>query len=161
MTQKLETNHIIRFPDCDPFNHLNNGKYIDYFINAREDHLKIFYDFDIYKHAMKTGESWVVSENRIVYLSPALLMEEVCIQSLLLEWNAKDTLVEMQMWNKEKNILKSVLRTKFIHFNIVTKLKIEHSDYLKKKFKLNKDDFNKSLSFEERLIEIRKNKKSI
>ncbi len=161
MTQKLETNHIIRFPDCDPFNHLNNGKYIDYFINAREDHLKIFYDFDIYKHAMKTGESWVVSENRIVYLSPALLMEEVCIQSLLLEWNAKDTLVEMQMWNKEKNILKSVLRTKFIHFNIATKLKIEHSDYLKKKFKLNKDDFSKSLSFEERLIEIKRNRKSI
>ncbi len=35
----IESKVKIRFPDCDPFNHLNNSKYIDYFINAREDQL--------------------------------------------------------------------------------------------------------------------------
>jgi acyl-CoA thioester hydrolase len=30
-----ESEALIRFPDCDPFNHLNNSRYIDYFINAR------------------------------------------------------------------------------------------------------------------------------
>ena len=31
---------MTRFSDCDPFGHLNNARYIDYFINAREDHLR-------------------------------------------------------------------------------------------------------------------------
>ncbi|WP_192348725.1 hypothetical protein [Algoriphagus sp. Y33] len=30
-----ESNSVIRFQDYDPFNHLNNARYIDYFINAR------------------------------------------------------------------------------------------------------------------------------
>ena len=36
----------IRFTDCDMFGHLNNSRYLDYLINAREDHLKDFYNFD-------------------------------------------------------------------------------------------------------------------
>jgi acyl-CoA thioester hydrolase len=32
--------YTVRFNDCDPLGHLNNSKYIDYFLNAREDHLK-------------------------------------------------------------------------------------------------------------------------
>ena len=39
----------IRFQHCDPFNHLNNGSYIDYFMNHREDQLIMHYDIDIYK----------------------------------------------------------------------------------------------------------------
>ncbi len=35
-TSKLwESKVLIRFSDCDPFNHLNNARYIDYFINAQ------------------------------------------------------------------------------------------------------------------------------
>ncbi len=30
-----ETQIVIRFQDCDPFGHLNNARYIDYFVNAR------------------------------------------------------------------------------------------------------------------------------
>ena len=37
--QEPESKVAIRFQDCDPFAHLNNAKYIEYFINAREDHL--------------------------------------------------------------------------------------------------------------------------
>jgi acyl-CoA thioester hydrolase len=29
----LESKAIIRFSDCDPFNHLNNSSYINYFFN--------------------------------------------------------------------------------------------------------------------------------
>ena len=36
----------IRFNDCDMFGHLNNARYIDYLINARQDHLKDEYNFD-------------------------------------------------------------------------------------------------------------------
>lgn len=64
----------VRFQDCDPFNHLNNSKYIDYFINAREDHLLENYNLDIYTMALKEGISWVVASNQISYLRPALMM---------------------------------------------------------------------------------------
>ncbi|MGB0837938.1 MAG: acyl-CoA thioesterase, partial [Flavobacteriaceae bacterium] len=46
--QVLHNVSRIRFQDCDPFNHLNNGKYIDYFVNAREDHLLEFYNLNLF-----------------------------------------------------------------------------------------------------------------
>jgi acyl-CoA thioester hydrolase len=101
-----ESKSLIRFPDCDPFNHLNNSRYLDYFINAREDHLLKFHHFNIYELAREKGISWVVSKNQIVYLRPALLMETVVIQSTLGRMDEKEILVEMSMWNSDKTILK-------------------------------------------------------
>ena len=69
----LETKAKIRFQDCDPFNHLNNGSYTNYFMNHREDALIENYDLDIYKIAKKEGKSWVSSSNQIAYLKPAFL----------------------------------------------------------------------------------------
>ncbi|MEM8567925.1 MAG: thioesterase family protein, partial [Bacteroidota bacterium] len=51
LMKTLESIHTIRFPDCDPFNHLNNARYIDYFINAREDHELQHFNFNAYAHA--------------------------------------------------------------------------------------------------------------
>ena len=90
-----ETKSLIRFPDCDPFNHLNNSRYLDYFINAREDHLMQFHQFNIYELARTKGISWVVSKNQIVYLKPALLMETVIIQSTLISMDEQEIQVEM------------------------------------------------------------------
>src|ERR1700748_71138 len=97
-----ETEYLIRFPDCDPFNHLNNSRYIDYFINAREDQLLKYYQFSPYDYARKKGISWVVTQNQIVYLKPATLMETVVVQSTILQLRQKDLLVEMRMWNMDK-----------------------------------------------------------
>ncbi|HKP96885.1 MAG TPA: thioesterase family protein [Fibrobacteria bacterium] len=47
--RETESIVTVRFQDCDPFGHLNNARYIDYFTNAREDQLIRYYDFDIYK----------------------------------------------------------------------------------------------------------------
>ena len=51
----------IRFQDCDPFNHLNNGSYINYFINHREDQLIIHYDIDIYDMAKAVDREMQIS----------------------------------------------------------------------------------------------------
>ena len=48
LPQELESTTHIRFQDCDPFGHLNNAQYLDYFMNAREDHLLANYAFDIF-----------------------------------------------------------------------------------------------------------------
>ncbi|MDB5230478.1 MAG: acyl-CoA thioesterase, partial [Chitinophagaceae bacterium] len=46
--QKLPESTIkIRFHDCDPFNHLNNSRYIDYMMAARSDQLALYYQFDM------------------------------------------------------------------------------------------------------------------
>ena len=61
----------IRFNDCDPFGHLNNSKYIDYFLNAREDHLKEHYDIDLKVWAQQ-GQAFVVSAHEISDPVPAV-----------------------------------------------------------------------------------------
>ena len=59
LSKTLSSKAKIRFQDCDPFNHLNNGSYINYFMNHREDELIKNYDIDVYKMASTLGKSWV------------------------------------------------------------------------------------------------------
>ena len=124
----LESKTKIRFQDCDPFNHLNNASYFNYLINAREDQLNENYNLDIYKHALVTGNSWVVGSHEIAYLKPANLMEEVTIDSQLIKFNEKTLLVEIRMWNSSKTKLKSVLWSTFTHFNILKQQSLNHSE---------------------------------
>jgi len=57
MEKILKTKRKIRFQDCNPFNHLNNSKYLEYFINAREDQIAEQYDLDIFNYMQETGLS--------------------------------------------------------------------------------------------------------
>src|SRR3954468_13115931 len=86
----------IRFNDCDMFGHLNNARYIDYLINARQDHLKENYDLDLMEY-YKNNLGWVVSTHEIVYLKPAFFDEVVSIQSCLLNVEKESLLVETLM----------------------------------------------------------------
>ncbi len=150
-----ESKALIRFSDCDPFNHLNNARFIDYFINAREDHLLANLNFSIYHFAAEYGLGWVVSKNQIAYLKPALLIETVVIDSALLQLGATDLLVEMKMWNERKDKLKSVLWTHLVHINIKTQKPENHSQNLLDTFTpfVNAIDDNKS--FDERVNQLR------
>jgi len=123
-----ESKSIIRFTDCDPFNHLNNSKYLDYFLNAREDQLSEHYKLDLYKLAAERGIGWVVSEHQIVYLKPANLMETVLIQTRLISFNEKEVTVEFIMWNENKTSLKSLMWTRFSHYNLVTRKSEVHGE---------------------------------
>lgn len=116
----LESTAIVRFQDCDPFNHLNNARYLDYFLNAREDQLITNYGFDVYGLAQSTGTSWVVGRSQIAYLKPAKLMEEVVIQTQLIGVGERDLHVEMRMLDKDKTHLKALLWTNFVHFRIAS-----------------------------------------
>lgn len=155
-TKVFETEVIIRFPDCDPFNHLNNGRYIDYFMNAREDHLMKFMDFNLYKYAKDNGVAWVVSQNQIAYLRPALLMETVVIQTTLISMNQRGVRVEMRMWNKDKTSLKSLLWADFVHINLQTQRSIAHSESLDHFFSIFLNQLpGEHATFDERLVFLR------
>lgn len=140
----------IRFQDCDPFNHLNNGRYMDYFLNAREDQLLEHYGLDIYKIARESGLTWVVSTTQMAFLRPALLMEKVVIENQLIGFGPKHVQVEMRMWNEARTLLKSFCWMGLVHVDLRKKSSLEQgAEYI--------DLFNKILrplkesSFEERL----------
>ncbi|MBV1888215.1 MAG: acyl-CoA thioesterase [Urechidicola sp.] len=134
MHRILENKVKVRFQDCDPFNHLNNSKYIDYFINAREDHLLENYNLDIYTMALTKGVSWVVASNQISYMRPAIMMENVIIESQVISYTTKSLKVELRMYNEDKTELKSVMWSKFAHFNMKTQRTQEHADEFMKLF---------------------------
>ncbi|WP_284653316.1 acyl-CoA thioesterase [Flavobacterium terrisoli] len=117
--------YTIRFSDCDLFGHLNNARYIDYFLNAREDHLKEHYNLNLAEYYQK-NISWVVGGHEIAYLRPAVYNEVVSIQSTLLEANPEYLLVETQMKNESQSHLKAIMRTKFVPIDIKTGRKAPH-----------------------------------
>lgn len=130
----LESQVKIRFQDCDPFNHLNNAAYLNYLINAREDQLIDNYGIDIYKMARTEGISWVVGSNQIAYLKPAFLMEEVIIESQLLQFDDSQLLVELKMLNRNKTEVKAIMWSSFVHFNLVRQTREIHSEEFMKLF---------------------------
>ncbi|MEO8238495.1 MAG: acyl-CoA thioesterase [Flavobacterium sp.] len=153
MEKVLKTKRKIRFQDCDPFNHLNNSKYLEYFINAREDQIAEHYDLDIFKYMQTTGLGWVVASNQINYVKPAFTMETVLIESQLIQYTDNLLLVEMKMWNENETELKAILWIKFIQFNIQTKKTASHSEDLMKLFQSVIVPVDQSI-FENRSLEI-------
>jgi len=115
----LESKKIIRFQHCDPFNHLNNAEYLNYMVNAREDQVLEHYGLDIYKMGREQGKSWVVGTNQIAYIKPALTMEEVCIQTQLMNFDETSLFVELKMFNSDKTEIKALMWSNYVHFNFI------------------------------------------
>lgn len=129
----LSSRSVIRFQDCDPYAHLNNGRYLDYFMNAREDQVWEEYDFNIYEYSRDTGLGWVVTQNQIAYVRPALLMEEVTFESQLMIAKPKFLQVEMRMYD-ERRKLKSLLWAQFTHVDIRAGRSVAHSESMQALF---------------------------
>ncbi|MBA3874195.1 MAG: acyl-CoA thioesterase [Anaerolineae bacterium] len=128
LPKDLESTAIIRFQDCDPFQHLNNARYIDYFMNAREDHLKHFYHFDIFKETQRTQQGWVVTKNQLAYLSPASVQEEVLIRTRLIHMTPSVLVVEGLMLDAAAKRLKAVAWIEFTYVSLQTGRTTTHPD---------------------------------
>lgn len=153
MKKIVESKTKIRFQDCDPFNHLNNGKYTDYFMNHREDMLLKYYDLNIYEMSQKIGKSWLSSSNQIAYLRPALLMEIVQIESQLIYFDSGNLKVEMRMYNENKTHLKAIIWSEFVHFNLLKQKRETHSEDLMILFESINNPV-KAKTFDERKLQI-------
>lgn len=130
----LESKTKIRFHDCDPFNHLNNSKYIDYIISAREDQLLEYYELDIYDLVKQNGIGWVAVQTQISYINPAIPNETVTIQTALIEFSEKSLLLEGIMWDNDKRIPKAIMWAKLVHFHLPAQKSIAHSEALMELF---------------------------
>ncbi|MES2746831.1 MAG: acyl-CoA thioesterase [Bacteroidota bacterium] len=126
MNKNPNSVYKIRFSDCDLFGHLNNARYIDYFMNAREDHLKDNYNLNL-TGFYKNGIAWVVSSHEIAYLRSAVYDEMVTIQSCLLVADSNALHVELIMMDENQSHLKAIMRTKFTPINPKTGKKEPHT----------------------------------
>lgn len=122
----LASSYKVRFNDCDPFRHLNNARYLDYFLNAREDHLRDHYQMDL-ADSYRKNQGWVVHRHEIIYLRPASLHETICIQSALLDAGPHHLRVEMLMLDKDQKHLKALLHSQFVPISLATGRKEAHN----------------------------------
>ena len=121
-----ESSTIIRFQDCDPFGHLNNARYVDYFFNAREDHLTKYYDFRIFEWGKTHNASWVVTQNHLAYLRPAMVMEDVTIRTALIQLSESVITFEGLMYDSAGRRLKAVLWSELTYVSLATGRTTQH-----------------------------------
>ena len=120
----------IRFTDCDPMGHLNNSRYIDYMLNAREDHMAEHYEFTHEEYAHKTACVWVVIQNEIAYLKEVKYNKEVIISSKLIELSDRTCKIELLMKDLDTEKIYAVLWCTFIHFNLKSRKSEVMGEYI-------------------------------
>ncbi|MBI5251058.1 MAG: acyl-CoA thioesterase [Desulfomonile tiedjei] len=119
---------VIRFQDCDPFGHLYNSRYIEYFINAREDHLGKYYGLDIYERQKTCKENWLITKHQIAYLFPVTFREVVSVRTSLLTFTDNSILMEGIMSGTKHEDLKSVIWTWFKYFSFAKSKPAQHPE---------------------------------
>ncbi|HMX32858.1 MAG TPA: acyl-CoA thioesterase [Leptospiraceae bacterium] len=121
----------VRFQDCDPFGHLNNARYIDYALDAREDQLRRYYGFDTPSWTQSAGKGWVVSKMKANYLKSILWNEEIRISTKLVELGEGSLWVEAIFSDPHSDKLKSLVWGNFVYIDIKSGRPVRHESDLK------------------------------
>ncbi len=141
----------VRFSDCDPIGHLNNVKYLDYMLNAREDHVESGYGFTYEEYTRKTGCTWITIQNEIAYLKEVRYNARVIISSKTIEIGDRLSKVEILMKSEDGKTIHSVLWLSVIYFNMKTRKSDFHPEDTKALFQrflvdLDEKDFKSRVS---------------
>lgn len=147
----LESKTRIQHHDCDPYNHLNNSKYIDLMVATRTEQILEHYQFHSADFVSRHGVGWVIAQSQISYFYPASWMEVVTIETRLLQFSESSLLVEALMWDEHKTHLKAVLWSKLVHFQIAAQRSAPHSEELMALFAEVHAPLDGQPSFEERV----------
>lgn len=138
--------------------HLNNARFLDYFLNAREDHTTQHYDLNLGELSRSQGAAWVITKHHISYLRPAQHNEKVLIRSQLIHFDNNNLVVEMQMLSEDSQRLKAVLWSEMAFVAVKSGTRIEHSDALMdmlEELDVDEVDYDPD-GFDERVKNIRK-----
>ena len=125
-----ESNMFVRFQDCDPFAHLNNVRYFDYFLNTREEHTNTYYNLNLMELAREHNANWVITQHQIAYLRPADLGERIVVQTKLIYSDKSALVMEGTMLNESKTQLKSLLWSTMRFINLQTGRPTDHPNEL-------------------------------
>ena len=151
MQKEISSESRIRFSDCDPIGHLNNVKYLDYMLNAREDHVESGYGFTYEQYTRKTGCTWITIQNEIAYLKEVRYNARVVISSKTIEIGDRLSKVEILMKSEDGKTIHSVLWLSIIYFNMKTRKSDVHPEDTKALFQkflveLEEKDFKNRVS---------------
>ena len=130
MLQTPETTHRVYLQDCDLLGHLNNARYLDYFLNAREDHTTAHYQLNLGRLAREQNAGWVITKHHLSYLRPARHGEMVRIRSQLIHFDNANLVVEMQMLTDDGLRLKAVLWSELAFVRVDSGTRADHADDL-------------------------------
>lgn len=152
MEKELSTTARIRFSDCDPIGHLNNVKYLEYMLNAREDHVESGYGFTYEEFTKKTGCTWVTVQNEIAYLKEVRYNSKVLISSKTIELGDRLSKVEILMKSEDGKTIHSILWLTVIYFNMKTRKSEAHPEETKELFQkflvnLEEKDFQSRVAY--------------
>lgn len=152
MKNELKSQMKIRFSDCDPMGHLNNVKYLEYMLNAREDHVEQVYGFTYEEYIKQFGCYWVTIQHEIAYLKEVRANSKVVITSRTIDSNDRISKIEILMMNEEETVVHAVLWMTLIYFNMKTRRSEPVPEETKAIFTKNMEsleqkDFNKRVSF--------------
>lgn len=128
LVREPESIAVIRFQDCDPFGHLNNARYVDYFMNARTDQIAEHYGLQLLQEDQ--SKSWVVTKSQIAFFAPAKMMERVRIRTRLIHATERNLVVEGLMLDDNASQLKAVLWMQFTYVDLSTGRPSRHADEL-------------------------------
>jgi acyl-CoA thioester hydrolase len=126
----LNSTTRVRFQDADPYKHLNNSKYIDYLINAREDQVEAAYKLNFVDIAQQRNLGWVVAQQQIAYLKPAYVWETLYIESQITQASKRHIEVEVRMWDEQRTQLKAFLWVRFVVVGVREQRVKEHPEDL-------------------------------
>lgn len=121
MNNEIASTTKVRFGDCDPIGHLNNVKYLEYMLNAREDHVENFYGFTYEQYLKKTGCTWITIQNEIAYLKEVKANVKVKITSKTIQISDRLDKVELLMKSEDGSTIHAVLWITVIYFNLKTR----------------------------------------
>lgn len=152
MEKEISSIVKIRFSDCDPIGHLSNVKYLEYMMNAREDHVEAFYGFTYEDYIKETGCTWIALQNEIAYLKEVRANKKVKITSKTIEITDRISKIEILMKSEDGSIIHAVLWLTVIYFNMRTRKSEMVSAEIKNRFevylvKLDQKDFQSRVNF--------------
>jgi YbgC/YbaW family acyl-CoA thioester hydrolase len=151
-----QTKTLVRFQDCDPFGHLNNVQYLNYFLNARDNQVRYDYGVDLYQFIQTQKQGWVILKNEIAYLKAATAGEEIVLRTATVQFTEYEALVEGRMLNAEQTHLKSLFWMHLAFIDTQTGRRIKHPDFVQNFFahvRLQEFDWNET-TFDKRLQDL-------
>lgn len=125
-----ETLHRIHFQDCDPLGHLNNARYLDYFLNAREEHVLTHYAAHLHELVAAQAAAWVITKHHLSYLRPARPGAQVRILSQLIHFDNSNLVVELQMRDAAGSRLLALLWSEMAFVQVPAGTRRDHPDAL-------------------------------
>jgi len=148
----------VRFSDCDPIGHLNNVKYLEYMMNAREDHITDNYGFSYEDLIRETGNTWIAVQNQIAYIKEVRPNKIINISSKIIKIADRTTVTEILMKDEKNQLTHAVLWVTAIFFDMKHRKSVVHPPEIVKMLEDQCVQIPED-NFEERALKIRKENK--